>query len=34
LGRRIAHVFIVKLIIGKEIQIDLIVGADLAIPHH
>jgi hypothetical protein len=33
-GRRIAQVFVVKVIIGKEIQIDLVIGADLAVPRH
>jgi hypothetical protein len=33
-GRRITQVFIIKLVIGKEIQIDLIIGVDLTIPHH
>jgi hypothetical protein len=34
LGRRITQVFIVKLVIGKEIQIDLVIRADLTDPRH
>jgi hypothetical protein len=33
-GRRIAQVFVVKLVIGKEIQIDLVIEADLTDPRH
>jgi hypothetical protein len=33
-GRRIAHVFVTKLVIGKEIQIDLVIRADLDDPRH
>jgi hypothetical protein len=33
-GRWIAQVFIIKLVISKEIQIDLVIGADLTDPRH